>query len=94
MAKSFYDIIMDPALSVTLNDRTVYSAAEMLTLMQIYFLTNPAADHRQVPMKNYYESILKPWLDHLGENNVRYFFLKTNFDRCHKLLLYGIKSTS
>ena len=38
--KDFYDIIIAPAASVTLNDRKVISAAEMLMFMQLYFLSD------------------------------------------------------
>lgn len=82
VAQDFYDIIMQPALSVTLNEREVFSAAEMLTIMQIYFLTNAQADFREVANKNYYEAVLKPWVDHLTTLNVKWE-IKTegNFQR-------------
>lgn len=71
VAKDFYDIIMAPALSITLNDRDIYSAAEMLTLMQIYFLTNAQADEREVVTGNFYQSVVKPWTDYLSKFDVR-----------------------
>lgn len=71
VAKDFYDIIMAPALSITLNDRETFSAAEMLTLMQIYFLTNSKADYREVVSSNFYDGILKPWVNHLLKSNVK-----------------------
>jgi isorenieratene synthase len=71
VSKPFYDIIMQPALSVTLNERDIFSAAEMLTFMQIYFLTNSESDNREVPTVNYYQAVLKPWTDYLEKHNVK-----------------------
>jgi hypothetical protein len=71
VAAPFYDIILQPALSVTLNERDIFSAAEMLSFQQIYFLTNEDADVRQVTKINYYHAILKPWVDYLESKNVK-----------------------
>jgi GR25 family glycosyltransferase involved in LPS biosynthesis len=78
VAKDFYDIIMQPALSVTLNEREIFSAAEMLMFMQIYFLTNSQSDLREVANINYQDAVLKPWTNYLKSKNVKYdseFFL-------------------
>ncbi|XP_033120151.1 uncharacterized protein LOC117119432 isoform X2 [Anneissia japonica] len=67
--EAFYNIIMRPALSVTLNERHTISAAEMLTYMQLYFLSEPEADGRETTTKNYQDAIIGPWtktLEHLG----------------------------
>ncbi len=69
--QDFYDIIMQPALSVTLNERDIFSAAEMLTFMQIYFLSNSESDNREVTTINYDEAILKPWRSYLESLKVR-----------------------
>lgn len=71
VAAPFYDIILQPALSVTLNERDIFSAAEMLSFQQIYFLTNDDADVRQVAKKNYYHALLKPWVDYMESKNVK-----------------------
>lgn len=71
VAAPFYDIILQPALSVTLNEREIFSAAEMLSFQQIYFLTNEDADVRQVAKKNYYHALLKPWVDYMESKNVK-----------------------
>lgn len=71
VAKDFYDIIMAPALSITLNEREVFSAAEMLTYMQIYFLTNSEADDRETANKDFYTAVLKPWVEYLLKLNVK-----------------------
>ncbi len=71
VAKPFYDIVLQPALSVTLNEREIFSAAEMLTFQQIYFLTSSDADKREVATINYYDAILKPWVDYLESKNTK-----------------------
>ncbi|CAF0759935.1 unnamed protein product [Brachionus calyciflorus] len=71
VVQDFYDIIMKPALSVTLNEQEIFSAAEMLSFVQIYFLTNSKADTREVTNVNYYQAILKPWTDYLLKLNVK-----------------------
>lgn len=70
--KDFYDIIMQPSLSVTLNERDIFSAAEMLMFQQIYFLSNSQSDEREVTTVNYYEAILKPWVEHLESKGTKY----------------------
>ena len=69
--EKFYKIMLKPTLSITLNEREVFSAAEMLSYMQIYFLTDPRSDFREITKINYYEAILKPWVDHLQKNNAK-----------------------
>ena len=69
--QDFYDIIMDPALSVTLNDREIFSAAEMLVFIHMYFLSSSDSDNRETCINNFYDAILKPWIDHLLALNVR-----------------------
>jgi hypothetical protein len=65
VSQPFYDIIMQPALSLTLNERSSFSAAEMLSFMQIYFLMSSDSDHREVTTVNYRDAVLKPWTDRL-----------------------------
>lgn len=77
IAQDFYDIIMQPALSVTLNEREVFSAAEMLAFLQIYFLSQSDSDEREVAKFNYYQSILQPWQERLEKNGATFLFNKT-----------------
>jgi isorenieratene synthase len=72
--QNFYDIIMDPALSVTLNDRTTLSAAEILTYIQLYFLSDPNADKREVANVDHGTAILHPWADQLTANGATFTF--------------------
>ena len=36
--KPFYDIIMQPSLSVTLNEKNIFSAGEMLMFQQVHII--------------------------------------------------------
>jgi len=63
--QKFYDIIMQPALSVTLNEQKTISAAEMLMYFQIYFLNNPEADRREIPTVDHGTALLNPWQEKL-----------------------------
>jgi hypothetical protein len=67
----FYDIIMQPGLSVTLNEREVFSAAEMLAIMQIYFLSEAESDNREVPIYSFEQAVLKPWREKLLSYNTK-----------------------
>jgi CRISPR/Cas system-associated endoribonuclease Cas2 len=71
VTQSFYDIILQPALSVTLNERSIFSAADMLTFIQIYFLMNSDSDTREVATINYHDAVLKPWTDKLLQYGVK-----------------------
>lgn len=75
VAKDFYDIIMQPALSVTLNERTNFSAAEMLVYMQMYFLASSDSDHRETVIYNFYDAVLKPWTSRLLQLKARYIHI-------------------
>jgi hypothetical protein len=74
VSKKFYDIIMQPSLSVTLNERDIFSAGEMLMFQQIYFMSNDQSDDREVATINYYDAILKPWISYLENNGVRIIY--------------------
>lgn len=63
--KKFYDIVMEPAASVTLNDPESISAAEMCLYMHLYFLSHPKAFHREVTTKDHFNALLKPWVERL-----------------------------
>ncbi|XP_077985594.1 carotenoid phi-ring synthase-like [Glandiceps talaboti] len=69
--KKFYDIIMRPSLSVTVNEREIISAAEMLMYMQLYFLSDPKADNREVTKQNYYTAVIEPWIKKLRSHGVK-----------------------
>lgn len=65
ISKPFFDIIFAPTLSVTLNERQVISAAEMLTFQQLYFLSDAEADKREVATEDYHTAVLGPWTERL-----------------------------
>ena len=69
--KKFYEIMLKPALSVTVNEGETFSAAEMLMIQQIYFLSSAESDQREVTNINYYHGILKPWVDYLERKEVK-----------------------
>jgi carotenoid phi-ring synthase / carotenoid chi-ring synthase len=59
--QAFWDIIMAPAASVTLNDPSKVSVAEMLTLMHLYFIGHPRAFNRVVTTQDHGTSVIEPW---------------------------------
>ena len=63
--KKFYDIVMEPAASVTLNDPNTISAAEMCMYMHLYFLSHPKAFNREVTTTDHYNGLLRPWVERL-----------------------------
>ena len=63
--KKFYDIVMEPAASVTLNDPNKISAAEMCLYMHLYFLSHPKAFNREVTTTDHYNGLLRPWVERL-----------------------------
>ncbi|XP_072033265.1 carotenoid phi-ring synthase-like [Amphiura filiformis] len=63
--KDFFDIIIAPAASVTLNDKATISAAEMLMMMQLYFLSDSKADYRETATQNYLTALFNPWINKL-----------------------------
>lgn len=69
--KKFYDIVMEPAASVTLNDPNTISAAEMCLYMHLYFLSHPKAFNREVTTKDHYTGLLKPWVEKLQKFGTR-----------------------
>ncbi|MBM4251972.1 MAG: FAD-dependent oxidoreductase [Deltaproteobacteria bacterium] len=60
--KKFWDIIMEPAASVTLNDPDKISAAEMLLYMHYFFIGNPKAFMRQIPKVDHGTAVIDPWV--------------------------------
>ena len=74
VAQEIYDIIMQPPLSVTLNERDIFSAGEMLMYQQVYFLSNSESDHREVTLIDHYNAILKPWVAYLENKGVRIIY--------------------
>lgn len=65
--KAFWDIIMAPAASVTLNDTKRISAAEMLQLMHIYFIGHPKAFRRVVTTEDHGTVVIDPWAARLRQ---------------------------
>jgi len=63
--KDFYNIILEPAASVTLNDPNKVSAAEMLTFTNIFFLGHPKAFWRRIPNTDHGTAVIDPMAAHI-----------------------------
>jgi hypothetical protein len=40
-------------------------------MQQIYFLTSTEADTREITKTNYYDAVLKPWVEYLESKNTK-----------------------
>ena len=69
--RAFWDIIMEPAASVTLNDPPKLSAAEMLLYMHYYFIGNPKAFRRMIPNVDHGTAVIDPWVARLKSLGAR-----------------------
>lgn len=69
--KTFYNVIMDPVLSFTVNDRDTFSAAEMLAMLQIYLMSETESFNRELAIYNFNEAILNPWKLRLESHNTK-----------------------
>jgi isorenieratene synthase len=69
--RKFWDILMYPASSVTLNDPKRISAAEMLQFMHLYFIGHPKAFRRVVTKEDHGTSVIDPWADRLRRLGVK-----------------------
>lgn len=67
VAKRFYDIVLYPAASVTLNDPETMSAAEMALMTHFYFISHPKAFNRFVTKMDHGTAVIDPWLSKLKE---------------------------
>ena len=45
----------------------------MLMMQQVYFLSTPESDKREVTTINYYDAVLKPWSDYLKSKGAKYY---------------------
>lgn len=63
--KAFFDVLLYPAATVTLNDPERISAAEMLLYMHYYFTSQPRAIEREVTTVDHGTAVIDPWANHL-----------------------------
>ncbi len=70
VSPTFYDIIMQPAASVTLNRPEAVSAAEMIQMMHLYFMSGPKAMNREVTVTDHGTAVIDPWVKALKEYGV------------------------
>lgn len=71
ISKKFYELILEPAASVTLNDPEKVSAAEMIQMMHTYFISQPAAMNREVTTTDHATAVLNPWRELLEKLGVK-----------------------
>ena len=71
ISKKFYELILEPAASVTLNDPDKISAAEMLQMMHAYFISQPRAMNREVTTTDHATAVLDPWRQRLESLGVK-----------------------
>lgn len=60
--KKFYDIVMYPAASVTLNDPQTMSAADVALMTHFYFMSHPKAFNRFIAKKDHGSAVIDPWV--------------------------------
>ncbi|KAI3652454.1 hypothetical protein MP228_002779 [Amoeboaphelidium protococcarum] len=72
IAERFLRAFMLPAISVTLNERSTYSAAELVTLFHLYFISSPKASYRYSPQEPHSRAVFDPWVSHLKANGVKF----------------------
>ena len=65
VSQTFYDLIMQPAASVTLNNPDEVSAAEMIQMMHLYFMSHPEAMNREITTTDHATAVIDPWVDRL-----------------------------
>lgn len=65
VSKTFYDVLLQPAASVTLNDPLKISAAEMVMYMHFFMMSQPKAMWREVTTTDHGTAIIDPWATHL-----------------------------
>ena len=70
VSKEFYEIMLEPAASVTLNDISKISAAEMVMYMHFYFMGHPKAMWREVTTEDHATAVITPWEERLRDLGV------------------------
>ncbi|MFK7827463.1 MAG: FAD-dependent oxidoreductase [Oligoflexales bacterium] len=70
MDKKFYDIFVYPAASVTLNDPSSISAAEMAHFMHLYFTGQPRAMNRKMSIIDHESAVIGPLINKLRKLGV------------------------
>lgn len=68
--RDFYELFLQPAASVTLNDPLAISAAEMALYMHYYFTGQPRAMNREVTTVDHATAVIDPWAARLRQLGV------------------------
>ncbi len=69
ISQKFYEVLLEPAASVTLNDPKLISAAEMILYMHYFFVGQPRAMDREITTVDHGTAVIGPWtrrLESLG----------------------------
>ena len=74
MDKKFYEIFVYPAASVTLNDPSKISAAEMAHLMHLYFTGQPRAMNRKMSVIDHESAVIGPLVNRLKRLGATFHF--------------------
>ena len=72
ISKEFYEVILEPAASVTLNDPQKISAAEMIMYTHLYFISQPRAMDRDITTVDHGTAVIDPWRSALEELGARF----------------------
>lgn len=72
ISRSFYDLFLQPAASVTLNDPNQVSAAEMIMYTHLFMVSNPRAFDREITTVDHATAVIDPWAAYLSSRGVRF----------------------
>lgn len=85
VSNKFYDVVLQSAASVTLNDPEKISAAEMLEFMHLFFVGQPKAMNRQITTVDHHTAVIGPW-----EARLRYLGVRIELARPVKGLRFAL----
>ncbi|XP_033628254.1 15-cis-phytoene desaturase, chloroplastic/chromoplastic-like [Asterias rubens] len=69
--RGFYDIVLEPGMKASYQDKAMLSAAEMFQFSHMFYVSNPKADYRDLAKMNQATAIMTPWADRLKSLGVR-----------------------
>lgn len=69
---TFYNVLLQPAASVTLNNPSQISAAEMIMYMHLYMVSQPRAMDREITTVDHETAVIGPWRRHLEDLGVTF----------------------
>ncbi|XP_022085794.1 uncharacterized protein LOC110976645 isoform X1 [Acanthaster planci] len=69
--RGFYDIVLEPGMKASYQDKSTFSAAEMFLFSHMFYVSNPQADYRDIAKMNQATAIINPWADKLRSLGVK-----------------------